>query len=171
MRIRIATALVLVLAGMLTACGTSLDPQPPKSTTSATAKSPRDGALAFGTGGTYAPGFNIAVGKPAACTLTEAESVDQGLDCVVFRVKFSNRTTSDVGLFSMDATLTSGVQDAVEVYAPKQRIKGLRGIAEVEVPEGKSHKFRLGFAVEDPDDLVLDIGSRLVGDTMRFATQ
>lgn len=173
--------LAMSAAVLVAACGagsdpTSTDASPSASATAlsseASAPAPElpDGAAPFNSSADFSPQIGLKVGAPSTCDMSEDDEVNQQLSCVVVKITVTNHTDAPLGLYSLTASMTSGGQDAGEVYAPSQGITGTRDLDKVAVPIGKSHSFDLGFAVQDSTNLILDIGSSASGQTFRYAT-
>lgn len=128
--------------------GSNSDNGSAKKTEKPEAKNPK-----FGEAFEWEDGLALTVSKPAPYKPSEYAAAEKANAYVVFDVRVVNRTgkTYDPGL--MYATLQSGNEEAAEVYDSEK----LPEAPSTKLLDGREAKWKIAFAVKDPNDLVLEI--------------
>lgn len=114
-----------------------------------------EGQVAFGETWTWEDGTSVTVSEPEAFTPTEFAFGGEGFDHHrQFTISVDNETgeSLDLGLFFV--TMQSGRSEADEVFDTDN---GMEGSPYTTLLDGRSVEFLVGFGVEDPDDMVMEL--------------
>lgn len=114
------------------------------------------GTVRFGTPFIYDDGLFVEVRDPRTFTPSEAAEVGavEGVP-VRIRVKITNGTRQPFIPHTLEASVVSGGQPAVQIEDPEIQM-GLTGPG-IELRSAGTASFELGFVVADPDDVTLTI--------------
>ncbi|QGQ20615.1 hypothetical protein GC089_17250 [Cellulomonas sp. JZ18] len=120
------------------------------------------GHTTFGTAFAYADGLEVEVGAPQPFTPSPlASGADPGRTTVLVEVTVTNGTERTYRASTLAVTASSGSTQAPQVADPQHAVE-LSGPA-FAVPPGGEVSFRLGFAVDRPDDLRLTVIPAIYG--------
>ena len=120
-----------------------------KKTTEAPVKNPK-----FGETVTYPNGLQITVKKPVKFKPSEYAFLEESKAYMSFNVVVLNNTGKNFDTSMMYYTLQSGDEEASEVFDSD---KGYEGTPSTKLLDGRQAKFKIGFGVNTPEDLVLEM--------------
>lgn len=113
--------------------------------------------LGFGETATYSNGLSISVSEPTEFTPSEWAVEDAPADNYLkFTVKVVNKTGANFDPSGMYLTMQSGNAEAEEIFDTDS---GLEGTPMTTILNGRESTFDVGFGVDDPSDLVLEVDS------------
>lgn len=155
-------ALVVVLAGCGGTSGEKSDANPQGSNadkpaaSEETTQSPEPEAAnpKFGQTYTWDDGMSVVISKPQSFTPSEYAGVEGATKYVKFGVRLVNKTGKPFDPALVYATLQSGNEEAEAVYDSENSIGESPS---TKLLDGREAKWVIGFAVNDPADLVLEI--------------
>lgn len=128
--------------------------EPAETTAPETTAPVEDMTLAFGEAFTYENNVQVMVGPPQEFQPGEYASKDEAPAYVSFDVTIVNNSTEvyDPAVFS--ATVQSANVEAGTVFSSEQ---GFDGAPSTAVLPGRETKFKLGYGVQNPADIVMDL--------------
>ncbi len=164
------TALIAyaLLGVLLTSCestsgSAAVDPQACGNRPAETAEA---GPLAFGETFTYEDGLSLTVGRPAPFTPSDVAAGAEGSPAAArFIVTIVNGTAANVEPRPFYATVTSANVEGSEVF-----VGDLIGPPSTVLLPGREATFSIGFAVQDPADLVMEVNLDCAHDAAVYAT-
>ncbi|SDS01589.1 hypothetical protein SAMN04489860_0602 [Paraoerskovia marina] len=114
----------------------------------------------------YTDGLEVSVSTPEAYTPGDyAYQSDEGGEPIVFDVTVTNGTNENLdGSYILTNVISDG-REAVKIYDD-----GIDGRGSGTILPGKSHTFSNAFAVENPDDLQIEISPDYAYDTAIFVS-
>lgn len=165
--IALAAALTLTLAGCAGTSGEQ-DSEPPAGTNSSEeneaepavdeeepeAEPVDPGTLAFGDAFTYEDGLTVTVGKPSSFKPSEYAFTEEAPAYVAFEVTVVNKTGAPFDPGMISSSMQSGNTEAEEVFDSEN---GFSGSPDTKILDGRESKFKIGYGVSDPKDLVLEL--------------
>lgn len=115
---------------------------------------PEEGPRKLGARFTYEDGLVVIVAKPTAFQPSEYSSFDKAPAYLSFKVTVINGTSAryDPALFQV--TVQSNDAEAGEVY---DSANGFEGAPSTAVLPGRQSTFKVGFGVQNPKDLVVEV--------------
>lgn len=156
-----------LLGVLLTSCesigSAAIDPQVCGNRPAETAEA---GPLAFGETVTYEDGLSLTVGRPAPFSPSDVAAGAEGFSAAVrFSVDIVNGTTANIEPGQFSATVQSATVEGSEVFEGD-----LIGPTSTVLLPGRGAIFSIGFAVQDPADLVMEVDPGCGHDAATFAT-
>lgn len=113
------------------------------------------GQLAFGETWTWEDGTSVTVSGPEEFTPGEYASGGEGYDHhVQFTISVENGSGEPLDLALFTVTMQSGTSEGDEVFDTDN---GMEGSPFTTLLDGRAVEFVVGFGVEDPDDLVMQL--------------
>ena len=114
-----------------------------------------DTAKFGGEGYTWTDGLSVKVSKPAAFKPSDtAAGTDQFKNFVAMTVTIKNGSKKNYDPSQFYMTVSSGDQEAEQVYDSGQ---GISGTPSTTVLPGRSVTFKQAFGVKDPKDIVAEV--------------
>jgi hypothetical protein len=128
----------------------------PETTEPETSAPADDGASSaiFGDTYTYEDGVSITVGPPEEFSPSSSAAYDAAPTYVRFTVTLANDGSGSFDASSTYASVQSGSHEASEVY---DSARGLEGPPYTSLLPGRTVSWDIGFGVDDPQDIVLEI--------------
>lgn len=166
MKIQVLVAAVALSVMTLAGCGN--DPKvtdSPKTGSNASTSSSPDEDVAttetpaenptFGETVTYENGLEITVKKPTPTQIGEYAAMEKKWNAYqAFEVVVVNGTGKNFDVSAMYFTMQSNDIEAEEIYDSEN---GFNGTPTTTLLDGRQSKFRVGFGVDNPKDMVLQI--------------
>lgn len=122
--------------------------------------------VAFGKTYTYEDGLSVTVSKPSTYHPTRYAAVTKkSPHYVTFKVTVVNKTAKKVDLTLFNATVQSSSEEAEAVFDSEG---GLEGSPSTSLLKGRESTFKIGFGVQDPKDIVMDVAPDFDHDTATF---
>jgi hypothetical protein len=116
---------------------------------------PVQGPVAFGQAFTYSDGLSVTVGPPTPYQPSDTSAGAEGAAAVVsFDVTIVNGTPKPYDPAGVYITMQSANTEATEVYDSEN---GLNGSPSTTLLPGREAKYRVGYGVADPADLVMEV--------------
>lgn len=112
-----------------------------------------DGTATFGETYEWSDGLAVKITKPKPFQPSEYAAVGKGKP-IEFTVTIVNNTGAPFDAAGFYATMQSGNTEASEVFDSAQ---GFEGSPMTKVLDGREAKFKIGYTVSRPDDLVLEV--------------
>lgn len=156
-------ATALLLAGCAGTTGSKDDDPPVGSNAQATKAADEtsdeaaepDSNLTFGETYTYEDGLSITIGKPKKFTPSEYSAYDESAaQHLAFEVVVVNGTEANFDPAGVYITLQSGDAEADQVFDSEN---GFDGGPTTKLLPGRQAKFKVGFSVNAPEDLVMEV--------------
>lgn len=119
------------------------------------------GATPFGVPFTYADGLVVEVAPPVPFTPSRNAAGGDGNAAVLLEVTITNGTERTYRASTLEVVAASGGFEAAQVWDPDQAVE-LSGPT-FAVPPGGAVQFRVGFTVQQPDDVRLTVVPALYG--------
>jgi len=113
-----------------------------------------DGTTKFGGTYTYEDGLSVTVSTPKKFKPSEYAFVEDAEAYVAMTVKIVNKTGKPYDPSLFYATMQSGNEEAEQVFDSENDIGGS---PDTKVLNGREVKFKIGYGVKDPKDLVLEV--------------
>jgi len=130
------------------------EPTPPSSGPESAPPSEEDGPAAFGETFIYEDGLSISVGPPNEFTPSETAVFDPAPSYVKMTITITNDSDASFDTSWFLSSAQSGQHEASEVFDSTQ---GLEGPPYTSLLSGRSVSWDVGFGVDDPEDVVLEI--------------
>lgn len=122
--------------------------------------------VAFGKTYTYKDGLSVTVSKPSTYHPTSSAAITKKWPhYVTFKVTVVNKTANKVDLNLFTATAQSSSKEAEAVFDSEG---GLEGPPSTRLLKGRESTFKIGFGVQDPKDIVMDVAPDFDHDTATF---
>jgi predicted small secreted protein len=157
-------ALALTVTGCATESGTGTTEQPAAgSNAEATDDGTSDEAAdeptqsenpKFGDTYTWEDGLQVTISKPKPFEPSEFAAAEKAAAYVAFNVTIVNGTDANYDPTLFSTTMQSGNEEAAEVFDTEN---GFEGSPLTAVLPGRESKFKIGYGVSKPDDLVMDV--------------
>lgn len=152
---------VLLASGCVTKTGEKSDREVGSNASSSEAQpaeeasdqAPEDSTLTFGETYKYEDGVSIRVGKPKPFKPSEYAAADEAPAYLSFEVVIVNGGAEPFDPSVSTASLQSGDTEASEVFDTEN---GFDGSPSTKVLPGRQTKYKIGFGVQNPKDLVLE---------------
>lgn len=113
-----------------------------------------DGTTKFGGTYTYEDGLSVTVSTPKKFKPSEYAFVEDAEAYVAMTVKIVNKTGKPYDPSMFYATMQSGNEEAEQVFDSEN---DFNGNPDTKVLNGREVKFKIGYGVKDPKDLVLEV--------------
>lgn len=126
----------------------------PASTKSDAPEKAETPAPKFGETYSWEDGMSVVISNPEPFTPSEYSVIEGATDYVKFGVRLINKTGKPFDPALVYSTLQSGNEEAEQVFDSENNIGGS---PETKLLDGREAKWVIGFAVKDPNDLVLEI--------------
>lgn len=112
------------------------------------------GVIAFGESYTYEDGLTVTLSPPAPFKPSYKEVVTGDGQPIQFEVTIVNNTGAPFDPSGVYTTVQSGNEEGEELFDTEA---GLDGSPTTTLLDGRESKFKIGYAVKDPADLVLQM--------------
>jgi len=120
----------------------------PEETTEAPKENPK-----FGQTVTYENGIQVTVGKPKSTKITEyAAMTKKWKSYQAFEVVVVNNSGKNFDVSGLYFTMQSNDEEAEQIFD-----EGFDGAPSTTLLDGRQSKFRIGFGVNNPEDMVLEL--------------
>lgn len=120
----------------------------------------------FGQTWTDQDGLSVTIGKPTSFKPGKYSLADDKTATYLkFEVRLVNGTAENFDPALFHATVQSGNKEAESVFDTGN---GLEGAPSTTLLPGREAVWAIGFAVSDPDDLVMEVSPQLIGDNVIF---
>jgi hypothetical protein len=117
-------------------------------------ETPAGAQAKFGETFSYGDGLQITVSKPAPYRPSQYAACDKGVSHLVWTVTVKNGTTEPYDPSGYSDTVQSGQTEGSSCFDSG---KGLEGEPNTTLLAGRTVTWKVGFGVENPDDVVMEV--------------
>lgn len=122
---------------------------------------------AFGEAFTYDDGLTVTVSAPKPYKPSNSAAAGKG-EAVAFDITLVNNTGATFDPSLLSASLQSGNGQAEEIF---DTAKGLNGSPMTKLLDGREAKWIIGYTVQDPNDLVLEVSPDFERESILYVSQ
>lgn len=127
-----------------------------------------DGTAKFGQTYEWSDGLSVRISKPKKFQPDQWAVGKKGKNHVMFNVKIVNNTGAPFDAAMFSTTMQSGNAEASEIY---DTANGFDGAPMTKILDGRESQFKIGYSVQNPEDLVLEVSPSFEHQSVLFVTK
>lgn len=128
---------------------------------------PESSNKSFGDTVTFDGGVQITIGKPFKVTPSQYAAVKKSPGYIAFKITVVNTGTENYDPSTFYTTMQSGDTEADEIFDSQ---RGFEGSPSTKILPGRQGTFKIGYGVQNPKDLVLEVTPGFEYESVIYAT-